>query len=1665
MASTEDGVPNGLNGSTDDADGRVSTEYDHESEDMPHRASGAEMDEQRTKNIAYQYLCHLEEAKKWMEACITEELPPTTELEEGLRNGVYLGKLAHFYAPKKVPYKRIYDKDQTRYKASGLHFRHTDNIVQWMRSMESIGLPTIFYPETTDVYDRKNMPKTVYCLHALSLYLFKLGIAPQIESLYGKVDFTEEEISAMQQELDKYGINMPAFGKIGGILANELSVDDAAVHAAVIAINDAVEKQVSEDTLKALHNPNAMLVTLINDNQDLYQETLYNAKQSKHQSALNKSMREGDDMTEREIYDMLLTQAEIQGNISAANVQNQITVINSVLDAGDVNALVRALESPAIGIKNVKAENGRWYLNALNQARRQKIQNEGSDDAFLDKDELQVGVNMANSEADERKQMLKAVRDINGAIDSGNAKETVSLLNRPEAKLPTLEPQWADLYQEELGRLKTTNEADLTHDQLSEALQVLKTVAGINHAVDAGDPTATVHLMLLPEACLTDIEEDETVWQRYQDKLASRKRKNASSGADYLLQEHVQGCVEMVNAELLEEHERIMAVAKINEALDTGDPNETLQALQTPAAKLREVEPDLYILYLITLRGEKDHKAELTEDEAAVLWLDEIQDGIDKSNNKNTNANKLAVTVANVNMMIEDKKSAPLLEALRQPDLALNSVVPDCEEMYLEKLTEAKENKTKSGSPGSWVCHKLRDGSNFYFNFLTMEFSWMEPEDFCDSNLQLSKEEIQRVVTGVTAEYDRALLFKSNEGKIVTLQSHVRGTIARKAYKERLDFIRRQLPAIIRIQSWLKGFRQRHAYKERLDFLNGQEETAVKLQSYARMHADQKKFQGRLNFFKKNVDSVVKMQTFWRSNKARNDYFTLVKSDHPPVSVVAKFVHLLERNERDLNEELELQELREKVVKKIRSNQQLESDLNVMDIKIGLLVKNRITLQDVVSHGKKLRRNTETSRTSGLKAMSKEKREMLEAYQHLFYLLQTDPHYLAKLIFAMPQSRTTKFMESVILTLYNYAANQREEFLMLKLFKTALEEEITSKVDKMMEIVTGSPMVIKMVVTFNRGTKGQSSLRDILQPLVKGVMDDKKMNINTSPTDVYKAWINQMESQTGEASKLPYDVPTEVALQHKEVLERIEQSVKSLGAVAERFLTAIISAIDKFPYGIRYIAKVLKLSLHNKFPNSTDEEVLKIVGNLIYYRYMNPAIVAPDAFDIIDISVEKGMTNDQRRNLGSVTKVLQAVASGKAFGGESAHLASLNGFVNEAFGRFKNFLLKVCDVPEPEERFNIDEYADFVNPSKPIVYMSVKEIIDTHALLLEHLESLALEGTDPLHELLEDLGEVPSPEDILGEIPGEAGDAQYDAILASMAKTEMSLTLTNKFELQEDDDSDKKRLFIKTKRLLVDVIRCQSGDNVTQILNTTASDEQEEQHSAMLQQRMKQDEKADSSQKMKRNTSAMDDSKLPLQSKKEKILRNLNILEKAGMVESEDHYQIMVNAIAQDIRNQRRYRQRRKQDIVKMKGTLGALEAKAEFYEDQTDYYNQYIRTCLDNLQAKRSSKAKTKTDKKAATVTYNAARLHEKGVILEIEGLEDTQFKNVMFEIRPSSLPGGFDISAKFLGVKMDTVQVVFQDLLQLQYEGASVMNMFGRAKINVNLLIYLLNKKFYGK
>ena len=81
-----------------------------------------------------------------------------------------------------------------------------------------------------------------------------------------------------------------------------------------------------------------------------------------------------------------------------------------------------------------------------------------------------------------------------------------------------------------------------------------------------------------------------------------------------------------------------------------------------------------------------------------------------------------------------------------------------------------------------------------------------------------------------------------------------------------------------------------------------------------------------------------------------------------------------------------------------------------------------------------------------------------------------------------------------------------------------------------MDIVTGNPTVIKMVIHYTRGERGQNVLRELIGPVVKEVLERKDLVLLTSPVDVYRAWINQMETQTGEASYVDFSLQNYIIL-------------------------------------------------------------------------------------------------------------------------------------------------------------------------------------------------------------------------------------------------------------------------------------------------------------------------------------------------------------------------------------------------------------------------------------------------------------------------------------------------------------------------------------------------------
>lgn len=192
------------------------------------------MDQQRQFLQAYEYLCHIGEAKEWMEDIIDSELPPAVELEEALRNGVTLAEIVQ--AIKGQPLRIFRDPK--------LQYRHSNNYAHFFNFLAEVELPDLFQFELIDLYEKKNVPKVIYCIHALSWLLFRKGIVDfRIGNLVGKLQFEDHELEATQKGLDKSGVSMPNFS---GMSAN-FNVEPEPEPEPVESEDDRIDRELGEN--------------------------------------------------------------------------------------------------------------------------------------------------------------------------------------------------------------------------------------------------------------------------------------------------------------------------------------------------------------------------------------------------------------------------------------------------------------------------------------------------------------------------------------------------------------------------------------------------------------------------------------------------------------------------------------------------------------------------------------------------------------------------------------------------------------------------------------------------------------------------------------------------------------------------------------------------------------------------------------------------------------------------------------------------------------------------------------------------------------------------------------------------------------------------------------------------------------------------------------------------------------------------------------------------------------------------------------------------------------------------------------------------------------------------------------------------------------------------
>ncbi|CAG8434697.1 12385_t:CDS:10 [Ambispora gerdemannii] len=925
-----------------------------------------------------------------------------------------------------------------------------------------------------------------------------------------------------------------------------------------------------------------------------------------------------------------------------------------------------------------------------------------------------------------------------------------------------------------------------------------------------------------------------------------------------------------------------------------------------------------------------------------------------------------------------------------------------------------------------------------------------------------------------TDEEKNRRYWNENLEKIIKCQAYIRAHLARHQFREIYEFYRSAEPFVIRLQAQTRGWIVRSEWNQRKQQLDELEKWAIKFQAHVRGSIARRKFRDRLNYFRENIAKVVKIQSIYRAKKDGDAYRSLTMGSNPPIGTIKNFIHLLNDSDFDFEEEIKIERLRQDVIQRIRTNNQSEKLLNKLDIKIALLVKNRITLDEVIAVANPKKRQQRLSQLQSpggpfsLKSLDKESRQRLELYQQFFYFLQTKPVYLARLFFIMNKARlpdkTKKMVEGVVLTLFGYAQNAREEFLLLKLFQRSIWEELES-VDTLQEFMRGNFMFMKLVVQYNRGAKERKFLRELLGPMVKSVMDDY-MDLETDPLMIYRNLVNAEELRSGQTSSRPTDITQTEALNDPETRTVFIHHLQRLRKETEMFLNAIISSLPKIPYGIRYISRELKAALMKKFPNESEDSVMKVVGHLVYYRYLNPAIVAPEGFDVIETVVSPM----QRKNLAEISKMLNQISVGRLFTEDNMYLQPLNDYVGYASKRFADFFTDVTKIQDPEVYFDIDEYNDLIQTHKPIIYISPFEVFSMHAMFFEHLEMIIPEKNDALLDILKELGDVPP------------FDEEYlnNHNSPNTTTNEISLTLTNRLQITDSDlklmGTDISRLFVETKRYILSIIRVQTGNNLLDILIKPVTPQDEQSFKELLQSDRRKNKRLYSStddndninitntssslaeSSAEHNLTMYNISRMTFSELKKITLQNVLKLEAEGKVSRQNNYQDLLNAIAVDIRNNHRRRVQRERELKQIRQTLSNLEEKRVYLDDQIKSYNDYIEVCMQQLSTKKGKKSRVILPftrqyfhirdlqrngrvPKFGSYKYTAQRLHEKGVLISIDGYSLKQFDKISFTIS-SDVLGLFSIEAAYMGISVPggQMELRLEELLQGQFNNVQV-------------------------
>ncbi|PWI72137.1 GTPase-activator protein for Ras-like GTPase containing protein [Purpureocillium lilacinum] len=742
-----------------------------------------------------------------------------------------------------------------------------------------------------------------------------------------------------------------------------------------------------------------------------------------------------------------------------------------------------------------------------------------------------------------------------------------------------------------------------------------------------------------------------------------------------------------------------------------------------------------------------------------------------------------------------------------------------------------------------------------------------------------------------------------------------------------------------------------------------------------------------------------------------------------------------------------LRELKSKISSQSKKNFVLEKDVRYLDSRIALLIQNRMALEEVMPSPTILQERSDTQQQNEVASHLEDATDMQEGffpnddktqkYGNLMFLLQSEPRHIAHLCRLVSMAEIDSLLQTVMFTIYGNQYESREEHLLLTMFQSVLTFQFDHTPDYSSLLRANTP-VSRMMTTYTRRGPGQSFLKTVLADRINSLIELKDLDLEINPLKVYERMIEQIEEDTGTLPPhLPKGITAEQAAENHQVQAIIEPRLTMLTEIANGFLTTIIDGLEEAPYGIRWICKQIRSLTKRKYPDANDQVICTLIGGFFFLRFINPAIVTPKSYMLID-----GTPAERpRRTLTLIAKMLQNLANKPSYAKEP-YMAKLQPFIQQNKDRINKFMLDLCEVSDFYESLEMDNYVALSKKDLELD-ITLNEIYAMHSLIDKHQQEMCRDENSHLAIIIAELGPAPA------QVPRKENRV-------------INLPLFSRWETAIDDltaaldITQEEVFFMEAKSIFVQIMRSIP------------------QSSAVLRRPLRLERVADAAA-TSRNDAVM-------VRKGIRAMELLSQLQELGVIDKSDQFDLLRDEVEQELQHLGSLKEGVIAETAKLEEVYKTIRDHNTYLVGQLETYKSYLHNVRSQSEG---TKRKQQKQQVLGPYKFTHQQLEKEGVIQK-SNVPDNRRANIYFNFT-SPLPGTFVISLHYKGKSpppppppprwtdeaneaagrnrgLLELDLKLDDLLEMQKDNQDELDL-EYVQFNVPKVLALLNKRFARK